>query len=201
VDHLNSLCERLAHSELPGDSLPVGALTRLREKAMKHLENTIKDEQLLSLLGGQNEYAEVPFLFTISEGCEFRGTIDRLVKEKNKGSWFILDWKSNDLENKVPYQVMEQNDYNLQLACYKWAVEHILNEEVTDRYIYFTDGGKLIKSDWVGHPEDIIEQMLQAAKNYEADRSRWVQDLREMKQDRKACEHCGYKRLCKAGDL
>ncbi len=198
VDRLNSLCGRLAQSDLPGDNLPVEPLTRLREKALKHLETTINDEQLLRVLGGQNEYAEVPFLFTISEGCEFRGTIDRLVKEKNKGQWVIVDWKSNDLENKDPYHVMEENDYNLQLACYKWAVEHILNEEVRDRYIYFTDGGKLIKSHWEGHPVDIIEQMLQAAKNYEAHRSQWVQDLKEMKQDRRDCEHCGYERLCEA---
>jgi wobble nucleotide-excising tRNase len=42
--------------------------------------------------------------------------------------------------------------------------------------------------------------MLQAAKNYEADRSQWVQDLKEMKQDRKDCDYCGYERLCKAED-
>ena len=39
-----------------------------------------------------------------------------------------------------------------------------------------------------------------SVKNYEADRSQWVQDLREMKQDRKDCGYCDYGRLCEAKD-
>jgi len=200
VDLLNNVCGGLAQSDLPGENLHDKTLAILKEKALKHLETTLNDPQLLRILGGQNEYVEVPFLFTISEGCEFRGTIDRLVKDGDKGQWVILDWKSNDLEKKDPYQVMEENDYNLQLACYKWAVEHILNQAVGELYIYFTDGGKLIKSHWEGHPADIIEEMIESVKNYEADRSQWVQDLREMKKDRKECVYCDYERLCKAGD-
>ncbi|MGD8984628.1 MAG: UvrD-helicase domain-containing protein [Desulfobacteraceae bacterium] len=200
VDLLNNVCGRLAQSPLPGHSLHVETLTVLKEKALKHLQTTINDQQLLRILGVQNEYVEVPFLFTISEGCEFRGTIDRLVKDEDKGQWVILDWKSNDLEKRDPYRVMEENDYNLQLACYKWAVEHILDEEVGELYIYFTDGAKLIKSHWGGHPTDIVEEMVQAVKKYEADRSRWVQDLREMKRDLKDCAYCDYERLCKAND-
>jgi CRISPR/Cas system-associated exonuclease Cas4 (RecB family) len=188
----------LAQWDLPTDSLHVKTLTILGEKALKDLETTINDQQLLNILRGRRSYAEVPFLFTISEGCEFRGTIDRLVKDKDKGQWVVLDWKSNDLENKDPYQVMEENDYDLQLACYKWAVEHILNEAVGDTYIYFTDGGKLIKSHWEGHPRDIIEEMIQSVKKYEANRSQWVQDLEEMKHNRKDCVYCDYERLCKA---
>jgi ATP-dependent helicase/nuclease subunit A len=199
-DLLNNVCGRLAQSHLPGHSLHVETLTVLREKARKHLETTISDQQLLRILGEQNEYAEVPFLFTVSEGCEFRGTIDRLVKDEDKGQWVILDWKSNDLEKKDPYRVMEENDYNLQLACYKWAVEHMLDEEVGELYIYFTDGAKLIKSHWRGNPADIVEEMVQAVREYEADRSRWVQDLREMKKDVKDCTYCDYERLCKAVD-
>jgi ATP-dependent exoDNAse (exonuclease V) beta subunit len=200
MDLLNNVCGRLAQPDRPSDSLHVETVTILREKALKHLETTINDQQLLRILEGRRAYAEVPFLFTISEGCEFRGTIDRLVKDKGKGQWVVLDWKSNDLENKDPYQVMEENDYDLQLACYEWAVEHILNEAVGDTYIYFTDGGKLIKSHWEGHPADVIAEMVQAVKKYEADRSQWVQDLRELKTDVKDCTYCDYERLCKAAD-
>jgi ATP-dependent exoDNAse (exonuclease V) beta subunit len=198
MDLLNNVCGRLAQSDRPNDNLHVETVAILKEKALKHLETTINDQQLLRILGVQNEYMEVPFLFTVSEGCEFRGSIDRLVRGGEKGQWVVLDWKSNDLENKDPYQVMKENDYDLQLACYKWAVEHILNEAVGETYIYFTDGGKLIKSHWEGTPADIVEEMVQAVKAYEADRSQWVQDLREMKKDVKDCTYCDYERLCKA---
>ena len=201
VDLLNSVCGRLAQSHPPGHTLHMETLRALREKALKHLDTAISDQQLLRILGVQNEYAEVPFLFTVSEGCEFRGTIDRLVKGEDKGQWLILDWKSNDLEKKDPHRVMEENDYNLQLACYKWAVEHILDEEVGALHIYFTDGAKLIKSHWEGDPAHIVEEMVQAVKKYEADRSRWVQDLREMKKGVKDCTYCDYERLCKANDV
>jgi hypothetical protein len=200
VDLLNNVTGRLAQSGLYGDRFHLENLTILKEKARKHLETTINDQQLFRVLGEGTEYVEVPFLFTISEGCEFRGTIDRLVRKDNNGEWIILDWKSNDLMGKDPYQVMEDNDYNVQLACYKWAVEHILDEQVGDTYIYFTDGGKLIKSHWEGRPEDIIGEMLREARRYEADRSRWVQDLRKMKQMTQDCVYCDYEKLCKAED-
>jgi ATP-dependent helicase/nuclease subunit A len=201
MDLLNGVCGRLAQSHPPGHTLHVETLRALREKALKHLETTISDQQLLRILGVQNEYAEVPFLFTVSEGCEFRGTIDRLFKGQDKGQWLILDWKSNELGKKDPHHVMEENDYNLQLACYKWAVEHILDEAVDALYIYFTDGAKLIKSQWEGDPAHIVEDMVQAVKKYEEDPSRWVQDLREMKKRVKDCTYCDYERLCKANDV
>jgi ATP-dependent exoDNAse (exonuclease V) beta subunit len=200
VDLLNNVCGRLAQSHPPGDTLHVETLHALREKALKHLETTIRDQKLLGILGVKNEYAEVPFLFTVSKGCEFRGTIDRLVKDQDKGQWIILDWKSNDLEQKDPHRVMEENDYSLQLACYKWAVEHILDEEVGGLYIYFTDGARLIRSHWEGNPSDIVQDMVRAVNKYEADRRRWVQDLREMKKEVKDCTNCDYERLCKAAE-
>jgi len=193
---LNNVSERMAQPDLYGDPLDGEALGVLREKALRHVQRTITDERLLKILGGENEYVEIPFLFTISEGCEFRGTIDRLAKDKMRKQWVILDWKSSDLGEKDPSQIIEENDYNLQLACYKWAVEHILHEEVGDLYIYFTDGGKLIKTHWEGHPKHIIDEMLQKVKAYEALGDRWAQDLRAMKRDRKDCIYCDYGRLC-----
>jgi hypothetical protein len=46
----------------------------------------------------------------------------------------------------------------------------------------------------------VIAEMVQAVKKYEADRSQWVQDLRELKTDVKDCTYCDYERLCKAAD-
>ncbi|UCF57859.1 MAG: hypothetical protein JSW15_05255, partial [Deltaproteobacteria bacterium] len=70
--------------------------------------------------------------------------------------------------------------------------------EVGDLYIYFTDGGKLIRTHWEGHPEDIIEEMFQKVQDYEANRGRWVQELREIKRDKKDCLYCEYSaNLCK----
>jgi len=193
---LNNVSERMAQSDLYGDRLERKALRILREKVLRHVQRTISDERLLKILGAENKYVEIPFLFTMSEGCEFRGTIDRLARDHMRNKWVILDWKSSDLGEKDPHQIIEENDYNLQLACYKWAVEHILHEEVGDLYIYFTDGGKLIKTHWEGHPKNIVDEMLQKVKAYDAHGDQWGQDLREMKRHRKDCITCDYRRLC-----
>ena len=150
---------------------------------------------MLKLLGGEYEYAEVPFLFSISHGCEFKGTIDRLFREKETGRWMILDWKSNALGGKDPLLVAEEHDYNLQLASYKWAVEQMLKEEVGDLYIYFTDRGQLIRSQWKGQPEDVIEEMLRWSQQDDADRGLLRQGIGDLKGNRKECPHCEYRRV------
>ncbi|MEE9612657.1 MAG: UvrD-helicase domain-containing protein, partial [Desulfatiglandales bacterium] len=104
-NRFNTVFGKLIQPDQFGGLLDPGAITTIREKAVKHLETTVCDERLVNILGGEIEYAEVPFLFTISQGCEFRGTIDRLYKDKGKGHWGILDWKSNDLRGKDPLQV------------------------------------------------------------------------------------------------
>jgi len=172
----------------------------LREKAFKQLEAAVNDERLIRIIGGEREYAEMPFLFTLSDGCEFRGIMDRLIKNREEGHWVIFDWKSNDLKDKDPHLVAEENGYNLQLACYRWAVEHILNEKVGELYIYFTDGGHLLKSHWGGDLEKIFNKMLQEVRDYENNRDRWVRDLREMKRDKSNCRFCEYRaNLCGGG--
>jgi ATP-dependent helicase/nuclease subunit A len=198
-EHLFNLTwGRLRQPELDGDSFDKKTLAILREKALRHLERTVCDERLIQMFEGQKDYKEVPFLFAISHGCEFRGVIDRLFKDRDKGHWVIIDWKSNDLKDKDPEEVVHENDYGLQLACYKWAVEHILHETVGDCYIYFTDRGHLFKSSWEGHPRQIVEEMLDKIRDYENDREGWVQALRERKRDRGDCRYCEYETiLCK----
>jgi ATP-dependent helicase/nuclease subunit A len=200
-DLLRRICRRLAQSDLNKGHPETKRIEILEERVFNHLERTVKDPSLLRLLGGEYEYAEVPFLLSISQGCEFKGTIDRLFRERETGRWMILDWKSNALEGKDPLLVAEEHDYNLQLATYKWAVERMLKEEVGDLFIYFTDKGQLITSQWNGRPEDVIEEMLRWSQQDEAESGLLKQGLREIQGNRKECPHCEYRRACCEGEI
>jgi ATP-dependent helicase/nuclease subunit A len=170
-DLLEDVWERAMHSGREGKDLEKDTLLRIREKAFRQLSHTTGDERLIRLLGGNESHAEVPFLFSARPGIEFRGVIDRLFKDGQKGHWTIIDWKSNDLEGRDPEDVAEENDYHLQLACYKWAVESILNEKVGRTYIYFTDKGLLLESRRQIDPGVMIDDMLEKIKEYEGKRS------------------------------
>ncbi len=201
-DLLHRICRRLAQSDLSEEPPITEMKTTLEGRVFKHLERTVKDASLLDLLGGEHDYAEVPFLFSISHGCEFKGTIDRLFREKETGQWMILDWKSNTLEGKDPLLVAEEHDYNLQLATYKWAAERMLKAKVGDLYIYFTETGKLIRSQWKGRPEDVIEEMLRWSQQDEADRNLSMQALGDIEEIRKECPYCEYRGVfCEGEDF
>ncbi|MFC1820609.1 UvrD-helicase domain-containing protein, partial [Thermodesulfobacteriota bacterium] len=121
-DLLNSIWERLSRSGTDAYDFDKDTLLSLREKTFNQLKNSVTDERLVRFLKGEVSYGEIPFLFSISQGIEFRGTIDRLFRDRNKGHWAIIDWKSNDLKERDPGDVAVENDYYLQLACYKLAV-------------------------------------------------------------------------------
>jgi len=201
-DLFESLWGRLIND--PGqdeDGLDKQAMAGLWGKALNHLKTTVDDERLIRLLKGQKNWSEVPFLFSISRGCEFRGVIDRLFRDRKTGLWAIIDWKSNDLKGKDPDHVVRENDYHLQLACYRWAAERILNEKVGDLYIYFTDRGHLLKASFEGYPEKIIEDMLKKIGDYETDRKNLDRDRREMR-DMRECRICEYRGiLCREGEI
>ncbi|MBW1911971.1 MAG: PD-(D/E)XK nuclease family protein [Deltaproteobacteria bacterium] len=140
----------------------------------------------------------MPFLLNVSQGCEFRGVIDRLFWDRDKDCWSIIDWKSNDLLGKDPADVVEENGYNLQLACYKWAAERLLDQEVGDVYIYFTDKGHLHKSQWEGDPGDLIETMLERIRECIGSGDQRVSDLIGLKGNETDCRSCEYRELpCK----
>ncbi|MFC1820099.1 hypothetical protein ACFLZG_03315 [Thermodesulfobacteriota bacterium] len=86
-----------------------------------------------------------------------------------------------------------ENDYYLQLACYKLAVERILNEKVGGLYIYFTDKGHLHESSWQSDPGQVIKDMLGKIRDYEKNRNQWRLDLNEMKKDNRECRFCEYR--------
>jgi ATP-dependent exoDNAse (exonuclease V) beta subunit len=190
---MKTVWERLSDPEPNGYGLSDEQSLILKERALRHLTNTLYDIDLIKILEGSANYAEVPFLFTVSQGIEFSGVIDRLAKDTDKGHWVIIDWKSNDLEGKDPEKVAEDNDYHLQLACYRWAVENILNEKVGGLYIYFTDRGYLFESRQQKDPEKMVNRMLEKIGRYEKNVENWVRDLKEMDRDMKECRFCEYR--------
>jgi ATP-dependent helicase/nuclease subunit A len=191
-----SVFERIHQLDQTAASMDKKKLERLKRKACRQIETTVMDERLLEIGDGTSQNAEVPFLVTISEGCEFRGTVDRMIRNRERGDWTIIDWKSNDLEDKDPHKLAREWDYDLQLACYQYALERILDEKVGALYLYFTDGGHLVPIQSDEEVETIIGEMLEEVADYEHNRDRWVADLREVKKDPRECRHCEYGRLC-----
>ena len=190
--------ERSGHSYNLEKGMEVKPSISLKKRAIDQLKKTVYDSRLIELLKGEARLAEVPFLFTVSRGIEFRGVIDRLFREKDSGLWAIIDWKSNDLTERNPEDVAEENDYNLQLACYKWAVERILNEKVGRLYIYFTDRGALMESRWKGDPEQVIKEMIGRIREYERDMYQWINDLDKIRKRNGECRFCEYRwNLCR----
>jgi RecB family exonuclease len=167
-------------------------LPGLKEEALRQLKNTINDKRLIKILGGKDCYAEVPFLLNASGGIQFRGVIDRISRDADKGDWTVIDWKSNDLDGKKPDAIAEENNYHLQLACYKWAVERILNEKIGRLYLYFTDNGYLLESRIQDDSKDMFDKMLREITEYEK-KMDYPGDMKEVGKARKECRYCEYR--------
>jgi ATP-dependent helicase/nuclease subunit A len=187
-----TIWERLTDSEKGRYGLETGFLPGLKEEALRQLKNTIHDKRLIKILGGKDCYAEVPFLLNISGGIEFRGVIDRISRDSDKGDWTIIDWKSNDLEGKEPDAIAEENNYHLQLACYKWAVERILNEKIGRLYLYFTDNGYLLEGRIQDDSKDMFDKMLREITEYEK-KMDYPGDVKGTGKARKECRYCEYR--------
>jgi hypothetical protein len=190
-DILNSIWGKLS-SSYDDRGMGKDVLLAQRKKSSEHLKRTLYDKRLVDLMGGSVDYAEVPFLFSVSSGIEFRGVIDRIFKDRDRGSWVIIDWKSNDLKKRNPHEVARENDYHLQLSCYRWAVESILNEKVGGLYIYFTDKGHLLESHTDDNPESVIDEMMVKIKDYEEKRHHLEDDKKRMREQSTKCLLCGY---------
>jgi ATP-dependent exoDNAse (exonuclease V) beta subunit len=163
------------------------------EKAEKQLRYTVSDEKLISKLGSVKNYIEIPFLVTVSPGVEFRGIADRLFRDSETGLWNIIDWKSNDLEGKDPDTIIRENNYDMQLAFYSWAVEKILGERVGRRIIYFLDKGLLKEVTWEGDPFKVIEDIVLKMREYEGNPEEWKKDLLEVNKEDPECRFCEYR--------
>jgi len=169
------------------------AKQELRSVIQRHLTNVVEDKKLIRLIGSGPRYVEVPFLFSVARGYDFRGFIDRLVSKSGNGEWVILDWKSNDLTGRDPEQIAEENDYHLQLACYGWALQEILGERAGDLYLYFTDTGYLLRSRWEEHPREVINEIVNKIGIYEQDQKLAFKEMRARGQQGLACRFCEYK--------
>ena len=166
---------------------------KLRSVIQRHLTNVVEDEKLIRLLGSGPHYVEVPFLFSVARGYDFRGFIDRLVSRSEDGEWIILDWKSNDLTGREPEQIAEENDYHLQLACYSWALEEILGEKAKDLFLYFTDTGYLLKSRWQEHPREVVNEIVDKIAKYERDRKLVFKEMQDRERHGLNCRFCEYR--------
>jgi ATP-dependent helicase/nuclease subunit A len=184
--------DRLIDSERGRYGLETDSLPGLKEEALRQLRNTVYDKRLIKILDGKDCYAEVPFLLNVSAGIEFRGIIDRISRDTDKGDWTIIDWKSNKLDVKKPEAIAEENSYHLQLACYKWAVERILNEKVGRMYLYFTDNGYLLESPIQDDSRDMFNGMLREIIEYEQ-KMDYSGDIKELGKVKKECRYCEYR--------
>jgi CRISPR/Cas system-associated exonuclease Cas4 (RecB family) len=138
----------------------------LKQKARDQIERTITDERLITALSGTQDYPEASFLVNVAPGVDFRGVIDRVFKDRDKGTWSIIDWKSNELKGRVAEDIASGNNYHLQLACYKYAFERLTGERVEDLFIYFTDAGLLLKSEPVVKAEAVILELSRKIEEY-----------------------------------
>ncbi len=174
-----------------------GDLDSLREKALDQLKNISEDRELLDLMKGKKNHREVPFLCSVKKGIEFRGVIDRIFRDETTGLWSIIDWKSNSLENRTPEDVIMENNYDMQMAFYRWAVEKLLNGKAGNLYIYFSDKGRLVNVDWKGNPVNILEKIVEKVDRYKKDRLELEKDLNDIKNNGASCRYCEYQgKIC-----
>jgi hypothetical protein len=169
----------------------------LREKARGQLENTIMDKRLIKALSETRDFPEASFLINVSPGIDFSGVIDRVFRNRDKGCWSIIDWKSNDLKGRKPGDIAEENNYFLQLACYKYAVERITNERVEGLYIYFTDSCELLESNQGLDAGDFISEVSGKILEYSG-KGLPPRDLECDNTEMLNCRFCGYREgFCK----
>lgn len=160
-------------------------------RAEKLLRQAVTDEKLSDLVARKKGYAEMPFLVSALPGIEFRGVIDRIFKDPETGLWSIIDWKSNDLSENDPDQVIIESNYDIQLAFYKWAVEKISKQKVEKQYIYFLSWGCLRECNWHGDPLDIFKGIASKIENFEGG-SEWLKTIEAVRSEGTECRFCGY---------
>lgn len=170
---------------------PSGCSIDCLDRAEKLLRQTVDDKKLIELLNDRKGYTEIPFLTSALPGIEFRGVMDMIFKDTETGLWTIIDWKSNDLGEKDPDQVIIENSYDMQLAFYKWALEKILNEKVDKQYIYFLSRGHLRECNWQGNPLDVFSSITLKMDDFE-NSSDWLKESTSKKNKTPECRFCGY---------
>ena len=114
----------------------------------------------LRVLGSDWVKREVPFSFTLppqdvyldwqkgEDPVFVQGIIDLLIKDAN--GLVIIDYKTDQITDRFKNGFAEAKPillkrYRTQVALYRNAVATIFNEPVTASYLYFFDGGHVLK--------------------------------------------------------
>ena len=206
---VHSYLERhLFGSDLDGDLLEAlfstllgeGRETMLLERSVQGRIKTgvrelilaaIKDEVLLGLLTGVNQYSEFPFVLN-NKGYTLRGRIDKLFKDKRSDEWAIIDWKTGGVSDKDPVIFASENYLDLQLACYRLVVERLENARVKGMYLYFIPLGRLVEIEYRGDPFKEIDDLIGFIEGYKADPGRIGKGIKETKRREGECLKCSY---------
>jgi ATP-dependent exoDNAse (exonuclease V) beta subunit len=96
-------------------------------------------------------HAEIPFLWKATDDRCLEGVIDLAVVDPAARRWFILDWKTNEID---PEDIAKlSNRYRAQIAAYWEAITQLTHQRVSAA-IYSTASGRLAVYD----PEELAEE-------------------------------------------
>ncbi len=166
-------------------------IDRIKMRSKKLLLKVTGDKYLLKMLAGVPRYSEMPFLLN-GNGYILRGRIDMLFGEKGGNEWSLLDWKTGEPGDRSPHDFAAEQYYDLQLACYKWAVESVKNRKVKNTYIYMASAGKLLRIEPRQEPEMEIRGVISFLDGYKQQPEEKSRVIREIKRKQGECLRCGY---------
>lgn len=97
------------------------------------LQQTYTHPSFQPILNPIEGYSEVSFLLSLND-YELRGSIDRLIQEKNK--WKIIDYKTHELSKAQALEIIAEQ-YRFQMKTYAVAASKMIGKKVLEALIYF----------------------------------------------------------------
>ncbi len=97
------------------------------------LEKTYSHPSFQPILNPIEGYSEIPFLLSL-EGYELRGSIDRLIQNKN--GWKIIDYKTHELSGNQAVELIAEQ-YRFQMKTYAVAASKMIGKAILEALIYF----------------------------------------------------------------
>jgi len=191
-DLLSSLFSRFLGHDRERMLFDRAVIERIMTRSRELLATTVKDQALIGLLGGVGQYSEVPFILNRGRGHSFRGRVDKLFKETRGEEWSILDWKTASLDDENPIIFSKDHFLDLQLACYRLAVEELKYAKVGSTYLYFNAAGKLVEVDYTGDATDEIDSLIEFIEGRRANSVEFRDRVRKTKRSEGVCSECAY---------
>ena len=114
-----------------------------RQKLLKYVNNLVTSNIYQEIKNADEKHVEFGYSREDTTGRIINGIIDLVYR--NAGRWKILDYKTNSLEKKSAKKVIKDHEYDIQLAEYAQAVENAINEQVTEKILFFADTGECIR--------------------------------------------------------